>query len=215
MGTFITLEGPEGSGKSTVTRWLAEQLRARGEDVVVTREPGGTNLGESLRVLLLGAGSEGMPPEVEALLNSAARAQHVAEVIRPALAAGKTVISDRYLDSTLAYQGAGRGLDLAALQELQRFATGGLLPDLTLLLDVPYEVGQARRLAAGGLNRFDRDLPAFHERVRQFFLASARNQPQRWCVIDASGPLEAVQAGVYDAVLARRRRQQATAVETR
>lgn len=192
MSLFVTLEGPEGGGKSTVGGRLREALEARGKSVVLTREPGGTPLGEAVRDLLLGARHSTMQPEVEALLNSAARAQHVAEVIAPALDEGKIVISDRFADSTLAYQGAGRGLDLNALAGVQRFATRGLTPELTLLFDVPYEVGQARRRESGELNRFDTDSRAFHERVRAYFLWAARREPERWRVIDAAAPLDEV-----------------------
>lgn len=192
MSLFVTLEGPEGGGKSTVGRRLREALETRGYAVVLTREPGGTPLGEAVRDLLLGARHSTMQPEVEALLNSGARAQHVAEVIVPALNEGKIVISDRFADSTLAYQGAGRGLDLDALARIQSFATQGLTPALTLLFDVPYEIGQARRRAAGELNRFDTDSRAFHERVGAFFLRAAREEPERWRVIDARAPLDEV-----------------------
>ena len=202
-GLFVTLEGPEGGGKSTVGRWLKAELESRGYRVVLTREPGGTPLGEAVRAILLDARSSGMLPEVEALLNSGARAQHVAEVIKPGLSEGKIVISDRYADSTLAYQGAGRGLDLGVLSIIQQFATRGLAPDLTLLFDVQYEVGQARRRMSGEVNRFDSDSRAFHERVRAYFLQAAGENPERWRVIAASGPLDSVEEQALRSVLER------------
>lgn len=202
MIRFITFEGPEGGGKSTQLRRLRDELTARGYAVVTTREPGGTAIGEGIRQILLSSQHCDMLPETEALLNSAARAQHVAEVIRPALAAGKLVLCDRYADSTLAYQGAGRGLDERALLEMQRVATGGLWPDLTLLLDVPVEVGRARRLASGEpLNRIDADEAAFHERVRAWFLRAAERDPLRWRRIDASAEPDAVAHEILLAVL--------------
>jgi dTMP kinase len=201
---FVTLEGPEGGGKSTQARVLAMRLQALSYDVLLTREPGGTPFGETIREILLGSRFSAMLPETEALLNSAARAQHVAEVIRPALESGKLVLCDRFLDSTLAYQGAGRGLDLETLTAMQRFATRGLWPDLTLLFDVPYQVGQARRAASGEpLNRFDSDARDFHERIRQYFLDAARSQPGRWHVIDASASPDVVEREAFEAVARR------------
>ena len=194
MSLFVTFEGPEGGGKSTQIRRIARHLEELGYSIVVTREPGGTPFGEAVREILLGFSHAAMLPETEALLNSAARCQHVAEVIQPALGAGKIVLCDRYLDSTLAYQGAGRGLEIEALIALQRFSTGGLWPDLTLLLDVPYDIGLARREASGEpLNRFDVDSRRFHERVRSYFLEAAAREPKRWHVVDASAPVDLVE----------------------
>ncbi|HEX7071489.1 MAG TPA: dTMP kinase [Rhodothermales bacterium] len=204
MSLFVTFEGPEGAGKSTQVRRLQANLACRGYDVVTTREPGGTVIGEAIRQILLTSDHYAMLPETEALLNTAARAQHIAEVIAPSLASGRIVVSDRYVDSTLAYQGAGRGLDEQALLDLQRFATRGLWPDLTILLDVPVEIGQARRAESGEpLTRFDRDALAFHERVRQWFLAAARRDPRRWLVVDGTASVEVIEQSILDAVLSR------------
>jgi len=204
VSLFVTFEGPEGAGKSTQIRRLASELEARGYSVVTTREPGGTAIGEAIRQILLAPEHAAMLPETEALLNTAARAQHVAEVIQPALAAGKVVLCDRFVDSTLVYQGAGRGLPANELLSLQRWATRGLWPDLTLLLDLPVAVGQARRRASGEpLSRLDADALGFHERVRTGFLALARDEPARWRIIDAAQSEEAVAREVLAVVLER------------
>lgn len=204
MTLFVTFEGPEGAGKTTQMTRLAATLVARGFDVVVTREPGGTAIGEAIRSVLLTPDHSAMLAATEALLHTAARSQHVAEVIEPALAVGKIVLCDRFVDSTLAYQGAGRGLDTAELLRLQQFALRGVWPDLTLLLDVPVEMGLARRLASGEpLNRLDADEQSFHERVRQGFLTAAAADPGRWRVIDASAPTDVVAEAVFDAVAGR------------
>jgi dTMP kinase len=185
-GLFVTFEGGEGSGKSTQLARLAARLRARGIEPVVTREPGGTPLAEGIRELLLDPARR--PGAMsEALLMEAARADLVASLVRPALAAGRVVLCDRYDDSTLAYQGAGRGLDSGLLALLNQAATGGLEPDLTLLYDVPPEVGLARReSAAGETNRLDREPADFHLRVRRCFLELAAAAPRRWVVLDAT-----------------------------
>lgn len=190
---FIAFEGTEGAGKSTQIRRLAAELTKRGYEVVVTREPGGTTIGEEIRQVLLSGAHDAMLPEVEALLNTAARAQHVAEVIQPSLHAGKLVLSDRFMGSTLAYQGYGRGLGQDDLLTLQRFAIGDLTPDLTLLLDVPVDVGQARRRASQkALDRLDAAGVDFHLRVRDGFLQLARQNPHGWRIIRADRPADDV-----------------------
>jgi dTMP kinase len=195
-GLFVTFEGGEGSGKSTQVARLAARLRARGLEPVRTREPGGTPLAEGIRDLLLDPARR-CGPMSEALLMEAARADVVAHVIRPALAAGRVVLCDRYDDSTLAYQGGGRGLDAGLLATLNRAATGGLVPDLTLLYDVPPAVGLARReSAAGDTNRLDREPSEFHARVRRRYLELAAAAPERWVVLDgATAPDELERLG--------------------
>jgi dTMP kinase len=190
-GTFVTLEGPEGSGKTVVARRLAEELQRLGRRVVLTREPGGTRLGERVREVLLGRSDLGIDPRADALLFNAARAQLVAEVIRPALARGEVVLCARFADSTLAYQGHGAGLPIDELREIARVATGGLEPDLTILLDVDPEVG-IRRKAPGARNRFESIDLAFPRRVRDGFLALAREAPARWRVVDSSRHIDRV-----------------------
>jgi dTMP kinase len=198
---FITLEGIEGSGKSTQARLLAEVL---GPDTLLTREPGATALGRGIRELLLGHDHAGMVPAAEVLLFFADRAQHVAEVLRPALAGGRTVISDRYVDSSLAYQGYGRGLRLDLIRAVAELATGGLRPELTLLLDLPVEAGLGRVQRRGVPDRLDAEERAFHERVRAGYLALADAEPARWVRVDADADAEEVARRVRQAVEARR-----------
>lgn len=201
---FITLEGPDGSGKSSQIPPLAEFLRQQGYTVLVTREPGGTSIGDQVRDILMRMDNTAMHPRTETLLFCSARAQIVEEVIRPALAAGQVVISDRYADSTLAYQGYGHGNDLEALRNLLQFATGGLKPDLTLLLDVDAETGLQRRQKSGGeWNRMDAYAMAFHQRVRQGYLSLAMAEPERWVILDARQPSEMVQSTLREIVLDR------------
>jgi len=198
-GLFVTLEGPEGSGKTVVARRLAEELSRRGRSVRLTREPGGTKLGERVREVLLGRADLGISPRADALLFNAARAQLVAEVVWPALDAGEVVVCARFADSTIAYQGYGAGLPIAELRAIGDVATGGLEPDLTILLDVDPEIG-IRRKAAGARNRFETFDLAFHQRVRDGFLALAREEPQRWRVIDSSRHIDLVFADALAAV---------------
>jgi dTMP kinase len=202
-GVLLTLEGPEGSGKSTQMPFLATVLRKAGYSVIPTREPGGTKMAEAIRKTLLSASSdESILPQTEALLVLAARSQHVAHVIRPALDQGSIVLCDRFADSTFAYQGFGRGLSLTWLESANRAATGGLMPRLTLLLDLPVSIGLARRRhASGNRNRMDRESATFHERVRQGFLTLASRTPRRIKVINANQPVGVVRAEIEALVL--------------
>ncbi len=195
-GLFITLEGPEGAGKSTNREYLAERLRACGLDVVLTREPGGTPLAERIRELLLTPADEPMAADTELLLVFAARAQHLAQVIRPALARGAVVLCDRFTDATYAYQGGGRGLSPERIAQLETFVQGDLRPDLTLIFDLPVEVGLARAAARGRLDRFEQEGMRFFESVRRAYLERARLAPSRYRILDAGQPLKAVQGDV-------------------
>lgn len=204
MGFFITFEGPDGSGKSTQIKRLAAHLQARGHDVYLTREPGGTAISEEIRGLLHDLDHREMAPRAEILLYSAARAQLVKQVIRPHLAAGGIVLCDRYYDSTLAYQGYGHGLDLDTLRLITAFATEGLRPDLTLLLDLEAEAGLARRQQAGvEWNRLDDYALAFHQRVRAGYLALAAAEPDRWVQFDAQQDRAALAAAIEQEVVGR------------
>ncbi|MCJ7676142.1 MAG: dTMP kinase [Anaerolineales bacterium] len=203
MSLFVTLEGPDGGGKSTQASRLVDYLQGRGLNVLLTREPGGTLIGDQIRRTLMDLGNTGMHPRTEILLFSASRAQIVHQVIRPHLESGGIVVCDRFYDSTLAYQGYGHGLDLQALQAITAFATGGLRPDLTLLLDLPAEDGLRRRKRGGQWNRLDAYDLAFHQRVRQGYFALADAEPERWVRVDATQPLDAVHAAIRDAVDAR------------
>ena len=201
-GRFITIEGGEGVGKTTNLDLVERLIREAGKDLVRTREPGGTPLAERIRELLLDPAHAGMADDCELLLVFAARAEHLARVIRPALDAGQWVLCDRFTDATYAYQGYGRGLSLDRIAELERMVQGDLRPDLTLLLDVPVETGLARASARGELDRFEQEQQAFFERVREGYLARAAAEPDRFRVIDASQPLEVVQARIREQVQA-------------
>lgn len=202
-GIFITLEGGEGGGKSTQAKKLAAFLTARGHDVILTREPGGAPGAEAIRKLLVEGASNRWDGITEALLHTAARRDHLVNTVWPAIAAGKTVISDRFFDSTIAYQGYGHGLDLTALHTLQRTALGDFKPDLTLILDLPAEAGLGRANTRGGVeNRYESMAVAFHQRLRQGFLDIAGGDPARCKVIDATRDIEAVHASIVAAVTA-------------
>lgn len=193
-GLFITLEGPEGAGKSTNRDFIAARLRERGVEVLLTREPGGTPLAERIRELLLAPSDESMAVDTELLLMFAARAQHLDRVIRPALAAGQVVLCDRFTDATYAYQGGGRGVPMARIAKLERFVQGRLCPDLTLVFDLPVEVGLQRAAARGRLDRFEQEDRSFFEAVRQTYLERATQAPERYRVIDAAKSLADVQS---------------------
>jgi dTMP kinase len=211
VSLFITFEGPEGSGKTTQIERLAEWLRDCGYDVIATREPGGTPIGDEIREVLHALRNRAMQPTTELLLYCASRAQLVSEVIRPHLARGGIVLSDRYADSSIAYQGYGRGLDLDALRSIVAFATGGLRPDLIVLLDIDVEEGLRRRQGSGGeWNRLDQEATDFHRRVREGFWQLARAGPDRWAVIDAARSADAVQAEIRSEVEKRLRAKRET-----
>ena len=194
---FITLEGPEGSGKTSKIPPLADFIRQKGYKVLATREPGGTAIGDQVRAILTDLANTPMTPRAEVLLFQAARAQLVEQVIRPALQAGQVVICDRYADSTLAYQGYGQGGDLEQISSLVHFATGGLKPDLTLLLDLEVEEGLRRKqINAVEWNRLDAYALAYHQRVRRGYLELAQKDPERWVVVDASQPPDVVQSNL-------------------
>lgn len=193
-GHFITFEGPEGAGKTTVVAAIYERMTDAGYDVLLTREPGGTRIGDQIRKILMAHHNDGMTAEAELLLFSASRAQLVREVILPALKADRLVLCDRFYDSSLAYQGYGRNLDLETLRVITRFATESLKPDVTILLDIEPEAGLARRRTAvdAEWNRLDNDELALHKRVRAGYLALADAEPARWRIVDASSPIDVV-----------------------
>lgn len=204
-GKFISFEGPEGGGKSTHAAALAETLRAEGKTVLVTREPGGTRLAELIRGLVREELDDPPVTRAEVLLFLAARAQVVANVIKPALARGEWVLCDRFSDSTFAYQGYGRGIDVQLLKELNEFSTEGLVPDLTILLDVPPEVSRERiaerqRATSTSADRIEAAGEAFHKRLREGFLALAKAEPERFAVIDSSGDPAEVDSMILEAV---------------
>jgi dTMP kinase len=201
LSLFITFEGPDGSGKTTQAQLLYEYLQERGYPVFLTREPGGTGIGDQIREVLHSLENTEMLPQTEILLYSASRAQLVGQIIRPHLARGEIVLCDRYADSTLAYQGYGHGLDLQVLQVITAFATGGLKPDLTIYLDIDVGEGLRRKLAAyqageAEWNRMDQQELAFHRRVRQGYLQMVAAEPERWVVIEAAEPADAAQRAI-------------------
>jgi len=204
MGLFITFEGPEGSGKTTQIRLLADWLGEQGQEVLTTREPGGTRIGEAIREVLLSPAHTEMCAEAEILLFSAARAQIVRETLQPHLARGGVVLCDRFADSTLAYQGYGRLLDLDMLRQITLFATGGLVPALTICLDLPVAEGLRRKRGGDQAewNRMERECLDFQERVRRGFLALAAAEPQRWLVLDALREMEVIQTEIRQRVAA-------------
>jgi dTMP kinase len=202
LGLFITFEGPEGSGKTSQVHALADHFRDEGYDILTTREPGGTPIGDRVRAILLDPVHIEMEPATEFLLFSAVRAQHVAQIIRPHLARGGVVFCDRYADSSLAYQGYGYRQDLEALRTITRFATGDLVPDLTFYFDLPVEVGLRRKAGGDGdaWNRMEQKEIAYHERVRAGYLAMAAEEPDRWVVVDARPDFSTVQATIRERI---------------
>lgn len=201
MGRLITLEGIEGAGKSTVAQYVRGWLAARGIAVQLTREPGGTPLAERVRAIVLEPAGEPVPPEAETLLMFAARSIHLSSLVRPALTRGEWVVCDRFTDATRAYQGGGRGVSRALIEQLAEVVHGDLTPDCTLLLDLSVEDGLARaRARAGAVDRFEQERAAFFERVRDAYLDLARREPHRIRVIDAGRPLEVVQHEVAAAL---------------
>ena len=200
---FITLEGPEGCGKTSQMPELAEYLRSQGCMVFTTREPGGTAIGDQIRQVLTSLKNTGMNARAETLLFCAARAQLVEQELRPRLKNGEIVLCDRYAGSTLAYQGYGHGNDLSALRSLLQFATGGLWPDLTLLMDLPPEVGLKRKRSCGEWNRLDAYELDFHQRVRQGYLELLKQEPQRFVRVDATETPPMVQLALRQAIMAR------------
>jgi dTMP kinase len=198
---FITLEGPEGSGKSTQIRRLAKRLEAMGYPVITTREPGGTPIGDQIRQVLVRMENKELHPRTEILLFLAARAQLVEQLIKPALQDGKIILCDRYGDSTLAYQGYGHGLDLLQLRQMLDFATDHLKPDLTILMDLDVKTGLMRKKAEAEWNRLDAYEVLFHERVREGYLNLAHEEPKRWRIVDASQGIDAVQEDLFQIIL--------------
>lgn len=196
---FITFEGVDGAGKSTGLEWFANALRERGVDLLVTREPGGTPLGEKLRELVL---HESMHPETEAMLMFASRREHVEQVIRPALQRGTWVISDRFSDASFAYQGGGRGVPVSKLEQLEQWTHGDLQPDLTLLFDIPIEVARERLSNNASLDKFEREQGEFFDKVRQAYLARVAKTPERYAVIRAEKSLKEVQLQLSDVLAA-------------
>lgn len=205
MSLFITLEGPDGSGKSTQIQLLYRCLEEQGHSVLLSREPGGTPIGEQIRAVLHDVRNTAMLPNTEILLYSASRAQHVGQVIRPALERGELILCDRYAESTIAYQGWGHGLDIELLRTITVFATGGLRPDLIIYLDIDVEEGLRRKLAAfesgtAEWNRMDQKAQAFHERVRRGYLIMASQEPEKWLVLDGTRSIADIHQKIVDRV---------------
>ena len=205
MSLFVTFEGGEGSGKSTALRLIAERLNKEGKETVITREPGGTPIAEQIRNVILDKGNTAMDSRTEALLYAASRRQHLVEKVWPAIKRGAVVLCDRYLDSSLAYQGGARGLGIDEVLNVNMFATEGTFPDLTLLFDLEPEVGLARIAANANreVNRLDLEKIEFHKGVRATFLGLAKRYPERFVIIDASKPVEEVVAAAYNAIKSR------------
>lgn len=198
MGKFITLEGIEGVGKTSNLRFIEELLESSGHDCVVTREPGGTKLGEALRGLLLSHSDENMSADAELLMMFAARAEHLSKVILPALENNQTVLCDRFTEATYAYQGGGRLLDVDKISELEQWVQGDLRPDLSIILDAPVEIGRARAGSRSAPDRIEKEQDDFFQRVRNAYIELANNYPQRICLIDASVDLNAVQQQIRE-----------------
>jgi dTMP kinase len=215
-GFLLSFEGIEGCGKSTQLKRLATRLRTLGYLVVETREPGGGPIGEQIRAVLLDVTNRGMTPRCELLLYLASRAQHLADIIRPALEKGAVVVCDRFSDATLAYQGFGRAITAPVVRRLNQFATEGLTPDLTLVLDVPVMMGLERKRRAGGLDRLDLERDAFHEAVRKGYLRIAKQEPRRVRVIDGTATISDVSQTVQRIAIERLRasKNQLTRVES-
>ncbi len=201
MGKFITLEGIEGVGKTSNLRYIKELLEKSGHDCVLTREPGGTNLGEALRGLLLSHADENMSADSELLMMFAARAEHLAKVILPALANRQTVLCDRFTEATYAYQGGGRLLDVDKISELEDWVQGELRPDLTIILDAPVEIGRARAGNRSAPDRIEKEHDDFFQRVRSAYIELAEHYPHRICLVDASVGLAEVQKGIYEKLI--------------
>jgi len=198
MGKFITLEGIEGVGKTSNLRFIKELLESSGHDCVVTREPGGTNLGEALRGLLLSHSDDQMSADAELLMMFAARAEHLSKVILPALENDQTVLCDRFTEATYAYQGGGRLLDVDKISELEQWVQGDLRPDLTIILDAPVEIGRARAGSRSAPDRIEKEQDDFFQRVREAYIKLAKHNPHRICLVDASVDLDAVQQQIRE-----------------
>jgi dTMP kinase len=200
IGQFITIEGIEGVGKTTAQEWVVQAITDAGFSVKTTREPGGTPMAESIRRVLLHSYDEDVEPDTELLMMFAARSQHIARVVKPNLQQGTWVVSDRFTDASYAYQGAGRGIPFSRIAELEQWVQGELRPDLTLLLDAPLDVALGRIMKRGGLDRIEAEDQAFFERIRQGYLARAKEEPSRFVMIDASQAVADVQAQIKTAL---------------